>query len=335
MVSIPGVPPIAPEQMKDDRRAVIIHSCVWLNVVSTICLALRLLSRRIQRMRLGVDDWIVIAAQIFSYGHAAIMITSKFYFQPKCGYALAIIGVATLCLVKASVLALYLRIFPQRHIRLGVYTIGAVVAAYCLSFEIMLIFGCHPISLGWSNGTKTKCLNPTRWFSTTSTVIDTVLNVFILALPVRAIVQLHVKRWQKTAIIGLFLLAGLSTASAWVRWSGTEDYFKDPNVDQLYSVNLAVFLVLETATGVMGVCLSTITPILSYFTLRLGFKRASVALKKADVAGLVTIGGSDGSLERPVPQPESRPRLFSRRHGVRDTSLEERRSFSEPRSGTA
>ncbi|KAK7914635.1 hypothetical protein PG985_012338 [Apiospora marii] len=251
----------------------------------------------------------------------------------KCAYALAIIGVATLCLVKASVLALYLRIFPQRHIRLGVYIIGAAVAAYFVSFEIMLIFGCRPIWVGWSNSPKTTCLNPSRWFSTTSTVIDTVLNILILALPVRVIVHLHVKRWQKTAIIGLFLLAGLSTASAWVRWAGTEDYFKDPNIDQLYDVNLAVFLVLETATGVMGVCLSTITPILSYFTLRMGFKRASVALKKADVAGLVTIGGSDGSLEGPASRPDSRPRLFSRRTGEQDTVLGHRHSVPGPTSG--
>lgn len=89
------------------------------------------------------------------------------------------------------------------------------------------------------------------------------------------------------------------------------------------------------AAGVMGVSLSTVTPILSYFTLRLGFKRASMALNKADVAGLVTIGGSDGSLQGPASRPESRPRLFNRHTDEQDPVINDRHAASDPTSGTA
>ncbi|KAK7962376.1 uncharacterized protein PG986_003201 [Apiospora aurea] len=342
MASIPGLPPITPEQMNESKQPVIIHVTVWLHVVSTLCLALRLSSRRVKRMKLGVDDWLIVAAQAVGYGHAATILTMAAYgagqhivivlmkpnaahaidVQLKAGYAISPLNTTQLTLTKASVLMLYLRIFPQRYIRLGVYVIGTILTGWWVAFVALNLFGCNPVSKGWAD-TENTCLARSHAVNTIGTIFDTVINVFILSLPVRAIIQLHVKRWQKLAIIGLFLLGGLSTVSAWLRWWVVEEHRNDPVADTMYySYKTLVFLTVEMATGVMGVSLSTVTPILSYFTLRMGFKRASMALNKADVAGLVTIGGSDGSVDGPTSRPDSRPRLFNRRTGEQDTAIE-------------
>ncbi|KAK8851528.1 hypothetical protein PGQ11_014007 [Apiospora arundinis] len=354
MEAMPGLPSLTQEQMKEDKRPVLIHVTVWLHVLASLCLVLRLASRRVKNLKLGVDDWLIIAAQVVGYGHAADVITMAvngsgqhimavlmrpdaahaIQVQAKGTYAISPLNTTQLTLTKASVLALYLRVFPQRYIRLGVYMLGAILGAWWVTFVCLNLFGCDPISRGWSLDAAT-CISRGHAVNTIGTICDTVINVLILALPVHAIVQLRVRAWQKFAIAGLFLLGGLSTASAWIRWWAAEGFRNQPEADAMYNTyKVLIFLVLEMATGVMGVSLSTVTPILSYFTLRMGFKRASMALNKADVAGLVTIGGSDGSLERPASRPASRPRLFGQRQGETDNADDERPSFSGPASGT-
>lgn len=76
MAATPGLPPPTPAEVSEDKRPVIIHVTVWLHVLSTLCLLLRLASRKVKTMRLGVDDWFIVAAQIVGYGHAATIITS-------------------------------------------------------------------------------------------------------------------------------------------------------------------------------------------------------------------------------------------------------------------
>lgn len=76
MASTPGLPPATPEQLNEDKSPMIIHITVWLHVLSTLCLLLRLSSRKVNNMRLGVDDWLIVSAQTVGYGHAATIITS-------------------------------------------------------------------------------------------------------------------------------------------------------------------------------------------------------------------------------------------------------------------
>ncbi|KAK7985039.1 hypothetical protein PG988_002661 [Apiospora saccharicola] len=336
MASTPGLPSMTPEHMNEDKRPTIIHVTVWLHVLSTLCLILRLASRKATVMQQAI---ITMAANGAGQHVAAILTkpdpASAIASQLKAGYAISPLNTTQLTLTKASALMLYFRIFPQRYIRRGVYIIGAVLTAWWAAFVAVNLFGCDPISRGWADSSN-SCVSRSYAVNTFGTICDTIINVLILALPVRAIIQLHVKNWQRIAIIGLFLLGGLSTASAWIRWWAVEQFRFDPVADMMYfQYKVLIFLTLEMAAGVMGVSLSTVTPILSYFTLRLGFKRASMALNKADVAGLVTIGGSDGSLQGPASRPESRPRLFNRRTGEQDTVIDDRHAASEPTSGTA
>lgn len=122
----------------------------------------------------------------------------------------------TICLVKVTILMLYLRTFTEsKRFRYTIYVILATliithVATFPIYFSDITPFHCH-----WS-------IYPTdeEWFSRCSenynilpwmvflAVLTIVLDIVILALPCPAVWRLHMARRQKIAIL-LLLTAGV------------------------------------------------------------------------------------------------------------------------------
>lgn len=111
--------------------------------------------------------------------------------------------------MKASILAMYYRIFPTRFMKLAVYTIGSTVILWFVAVELVVVFQCTPVHKSWSPFmTGGTCVDKAKFFI--GNAVPNIINdVMILTLPVYEVWKLQVSRSQKNAIAGAFLLGGL------------------------------------------------------------------------------------------------------------------------------
>lgn len=112
---------------------------------------------------------------------------------------------------KASLLLMYTRIFSvSTNFRAQVWVLGAVGAAFWATGTFGTLFNCWPIYWSWLNSLSPAehCINYNIFWLVTG-IIEEILDVCILALPVRHIMKLQLSLQKKVGIASIFLLGGL------------------------------------------------------------------------------------------------------------------------------
>ncbi|KAL9045094.1 MAG: hypothetical protein Q9214_001820, partial [Letrouitia sp. 1 TL-2023] len=155
--------------------------------VAITCLAvtLRLLARRLQKVPLGADDYVIMVGAATYAGYQT--------------YGVAI------TLIKLSVLLFYQRIFSTPQFRLRTNIFGGLVVAWLFINNFMAAFQCRPIRKAWSPLTPGRCID------TLSLIIglqagNLFLDIVILTLPVHAVSQLQMSLAKKISVAAIFLL---------------------------------------------------------------------------------------------------------------------------------
>ena len=112
----------------------------------------------------------------------------------KHWYAYQLVYPFALLFVKASILALYYRIFSQKAFKRWVWGIAAVITTYTFVVVFVNAFECpHKISNAWSPTFPQGCNNiPKAYFSMAGVSIAT--DFAILVLPVPVLVKLNIPR---------------------------------------------------------------------------------------------------------------------------------------------
>lgn len=128
----------------------------------------------------------------------------------KTLFAMEFCYVTTIVLIKHSILLMYLRIFPRDiGVRIMAYGVAGVVVAWGIALYIVFLFQCSPIEKAWTPSiTSGHCINYS-WIQIGNAVPNIVTDVFILAIPIRPVLKLHVDRNQKAALCMTFLLGAL------------------------------------------------------------------------------------------------------------------------------
>ncbi|KAL9024379.1 MAG: hypothetical protein Q9196_006560 [Gyalolechia fulgens] len=152
--------------------------------ITCVAIALRLLARRIQKVPLGADDFVILAGAVFTIGTAATYAGYQTY------------GVAV-TLIKLSILLFYRRIFSTSQFRLRTNIVGALVIAWLFINNLASAFQCRLI-IGFQAGNLT-------------------LDIVILSLPVYAVSQLQMSRSKRISVLAIFLLGALSVVIAAIR----------------------------------------------------------------------------------------------------------------------
>ena len=71
-----------------------------------------------------------------------------------------------IALVKASILALYWRIFPTRFMKISCYILGGVVIAWWMSIVVVASVECRPIQRAWTPSiTEGVCIDTCHAFA--------------------------------------------------------------------------------------------------------------------------------------------------------------------------
>lgn len=200
-------------------------SCIFFSVLSIVVVALRLWTRRILNNSLGADDWYIIVSVFIFFGFCSNILVGVYtagggqvYSDPiekrkklvqylQSEYAIPPLYVLNVTTVKLSILFLYRRIFPTASFRKA----NSGVLAFCLLWfvaaEIGSMLHCIPIHSFWIPSAG-SCFNFSVYFLVME-LVDMLLDVAIIALPIKTILGLHLSWRKRLAILGIFLLGAL------------------------------------------------------------------------------------------------------------------------------
>ncbi|ROT36767.1 hypothetical protein SODALDRAFT_340963 [Sodiomyces alkalinus F11] len=244
--------------------------------LSTLAVTLRSITRLFLVRRFGLDDGIMVVAQVLAIGTAvAIGIESKYglgshtwvqpdeHFVPymKAFYSSIVVYNVSMCLVKISILLQYRRIFPVGMIQTITFYGIAFLVAWAVTLCFLLPMVCMPVEKFWDATIPGRCLDSLAiWYVMAS--INVATDFIIFAMPLPVIRSLQLPRRQKLMLVGVFGLGLLTCIISIIRIrtlkvAASTD---DPNWD---NVDAATWSFLEVSIAVIAACLPTLRPLFS------------------------------------------------------------------------
>lgn len=173
------------------------------------------------QVQLGPDDWCIVATMLAGAASTIItakgtvpnglgqdiwalepsMITSFIYWFYHMEYAYFL----ELVLLKASFLFFYLKIFPNRTVRIVLWATIIYNAIWGTLFVVLSIFQCSPVSYYWTHWDglhEGTCLdsNAIAWANAITSIIE---DLWMVAIPLSQLrgLQLHFKKKIGVAIM--------------------------------------------------------------------------------------------------------------------------------------
>lgn len=146
-------------------------------------------------------DFPLVSATATSLGQLSLIKLREVIVILFCiyvAYALAI------TFTKLSLIASYLRVFPDKRFRQLMYVISASVILLCIASTIVIIFQCNPASSAWDwSIRRDQCLN-IHTFLYASSAINTCTDFVLWAAPLPLVWKLHMSKKAKVGLAFLF-----------------------------------------------------------------------------------------------------------------------------------
>ena len=80
--------------------------------------------------------------------------------------------------------------------------------AWLVANDLVFAFQCTPVRKAWQLEIPGHCINPLTTVRVVQ-IFNVILDVVILALPVSAVLHLHLSTARKFGVVAVFLLGGL------------------------------------------------------------------------------------------------------------------------------
>ena len=126
----------------------------------------------------------------------------------RLSFSFEILYTVTSGLVKYSILLFYRRLFPQRSVRIALWTIGAIVLSWQVASLFAFFLQCTPLSKAWDFTAPGTCIDVSKvWIG--NAVTNIITDLILIALPMPLIWNLHISKTQKVALTGVFLTGAL------------------------------------------------------------------------------------------------------------------------------
>lgn len=112
-------------------------------------------------------------------------------------------------LIILAILLFYVRVFPNKWMRLSVYALTAFVIAWTLAMVIVVIFQCTPVQFFWNREiARGHCINANDFYFAMA-VVSTVVLVAVLFLPAPTIWKLQVSHTKRMGLAFVFTIGVL------------------------------------------------------------------------------------------------------------------------------
>ncbi|KNG43927.1 hypothetical protein DDE82_008334 [Stemphylium lycopersici] len=228
---------------------------------------LRLWAKRISK-RIGWDDFLTLAALPLDEKGQPIMDDPGLIFFERTKFALNMISIVGLGLVKSSILILYKNIFDVRKFRIVVYCVLAYVIGWTVSFTFSHLFTCYPITVFIEPYYGNSCVQTVPMFLALL-YTDVVADLIILILPIPMVLSVRMEGRKKLAVIIMLSLGAAVCAISITRvvatYSIAEEYIKHPDDVIYYTAPVFFWTNIELSLGLVCACLPTLRPIWFYF----------------------------------------------------------------------
>ena len=232
MASLLSPPPNI--NLSESRVPGLLFANVFTFSFALLVVILRFVSRRISHLPYWWDDYLILpaftAATALFFTDTLYMVNNglgkHIYVAPDPQNAAVLWGIGlfitettyilTIIAVKFSILAFYSKIFwGSKPMRVAIYVLGVVVAAWGIAFALVTIFDCTPVKGAWTRFSTEALADPAvapvcrvqpepAYLS--NSAINIVTDVAILLLPLPQVWRLDLPRAQKLAIYSIFAI---------------------------------------------------------------------------------------------------------------------------------
>ncbi|KAF4473095.1 hypothetical protein FALBO_21 [Fusarium albosuccineum] len=270
-----GVPP-------GDRTATIIGIPVSFGSLAVLLVIIRVIGRVwVTKVNLDWDDYLIVLAMIFATVLNFVCVPMAYYGMgkdfwaipfPDINMTLQLLYIAEIfymiaeMLVQMSLLAFYLRVFPDASlfIRRASWMLMGIVACFGIANTCAIIFQCTPIPFfwsGWAGESTGKCID-INLFSWIRAAVEIAIDVAILSLPLPSVLKLQMSWKKKFQVLLMFALGFVITIVSILRLQSLIQFAKTPN--PTFDNSPAVYWsVLECDMFIICACLPALRSVLS------------------------------------------------------------------------
>ncbi|KAJ6024063.1 hypothetical protein N7540_004860 [Penicillium herquei] len=159
--------------------------------------------------------------------------------------------------VKASILYLYMDLFPGKIFRRLCYGTIFITAAYFIMVLAETFALCKPVQYNWDKSIEGHCTGENIAYLVAG-ILNLSIDTFIVVLPMPLVFNLQMILSKKIPVAAMFSLGALTCVISLLRvvWLWTWNL-----ADLTYTVTPgAIYSVLEPTLGVVNACLPTIKP---------------------------------------------------------------------------
>ncbi|KAF7538474.1 hypothetical protein G7054_g2868 [Neopestalotiopsis clavispora] len=169
-------------------------------------------------------------------------------------------------MLKLSMIAFYLTIFPGRKVRRILILTGIFDLLYGIAFVLVPFGQCAPLSHFWNQfqGSQGKCIdfNALAW---ANGAISIAIDLWLITIPIYQLWGLQLSKWKKIGVSAMFVVGSFVTVVSIIRLvflvlmkgsiNLTWDYF-----------NVCLWSTLEITIGIICTCMPTLRLILVRIT---------------------------------------------------------------------
>ncbi|MCJ1325120.1 hypothetical protein MMC10_001782 [Thelotrema lepadinum] len=232
---------IASDNSGGDEQTATVAVGALIIVLAIITVVLRFYTRITTRVGLGWDDWLILVAVVFTLLTAVLLVwgnsidptgaiasvntdpnyvyTPEDVLYTKLSYISSVLYFTIAGSTKLGILLMYRRIFNvDRVFRQQLFVACTLVIGWWIGCTVATLTDCIPLEYTWINALDDPryCFN-FNIFWMASGVCEVLIDVVILALPIRAVYSLQLSRKKKATVACIFLLGGFVVITGLVK----------------------------------------------------------------------------------------------------------------------
>ncbi|KAJ5383628.1 hypothetical protein N7517_001539 [Penicillium concentricum] len=242
-------------------------------VLATFAVIARFSARRLRKLSLGADDWIICVALFWDwilYGifvgcringlgkHRATLSPEKVAIFSELLYFFQIFYVLGPPSVKLALLFLYRRIFEHSSFLRLVNGMIVLISIWAIVMVFLAIFNCNPISAFWT--TEGTCLD-FKQFAVAYAIVNIITDFAVWLMPIPKVWKIQLPKPQKIALSLIFALGLFDCAAAMARLLLSMLVLGEYDSTWHYAKGY-MWSIIELSTGIVCTCLPTMRVLL-------------------------------------------------------------------------
>ncbi|CAD6594109.1 MAG: hypothetical protein ASARMPREDX12_008145 [Alectoria sarmentosa] len=244
-----------------------------ISIVATLAVVLRLWARKIQKVRLELNDYMIMLGLVFALADVIIYIsigalllsvetsTENLFIRliTELNFIIPLLWITAVTLIRFSVILLYIRIFATRSFRLSCYVILILNITFFIATFLSYVLSAIPVGCHWSDTIDCSSTLDAKSIDLPVAVFNLLLDVTVVVLPMPVLWGLQMAVGKKATLSGMFGLGFTICAITAYRVQITATIGSLDSGGHI-EINTVLFM-FEAILGVITACLPVLKPV--------------------------------------------------------------------------